>query len=105
MNCYPMAALERTMKIQEVIWNRIVHSSKRDTHPASRGNALTDSSGRMLRRFLPQTHRTFTARAASRTTIVSEIRACSMVPAFAQRDSTAVSVGEKAVLVLNARKR
>ena len=105
MNCYPMAALERTMKIQEVICNRIVHSSKRDTHPAPRGNGPNGFFRMDAEEIFRQTHRTFTARAASRTTIVSEIRACSIVPAFAQRDSTAVSVGEKAVLVLNARKR
>ena len=47
----------------------------------------------------------FTARAASSATIESEINDCSIMPIFAQRESTAVSVGEKAVLVLNARKR
>ena len=58
-----------------------------------------DATG--LKRF----YRTFTARAASNATIVSEINDCVIIPAFAQRESTAVSVGEKAVLVLNARKR
>ena len=48
---------------------------------------------------------TLTARAASNATIVSEISDCSIIPALAQRESAAVSVGEKAVLVLNARKR
>src|ERR1700689_280001 len=52
-----------------------------------------------------QFYRTLTARAASSTTIVSEISDCAIIPALAQRESTAVSVGEKAVLVLNARKR
>ena len=47
----------------------------------------------------------FTARAAIKTIIVSEISDCAIMPNFAPRDSTAVSVGEKAVLVLNARKR
>jgi hypothetical protein len=37
--------------------------------------------------------------------IVNEIKDCSIIPAFAQRESTAVSVGEKAVLVLNARNK
>ena len=46
-----------------------------------------------------------TARAASRAIMVREIRDWSMVPSLAQRESTAVSVGEKAVLVLKARKR
>lgn len=47
----------------------------------------------------------FTARAASNAMIAREIRDCSMVPSFAHRDKTAVSVGENAVLVLNARNR
>ena len=51
------------------------------------------------------THKIFTARAASSATIISEISDCSIVPSFAHRDNTAVSVGENAVLVLNARKR
>jgi len=49
--------------------------------------------------------RIFTARAASRAIIVKEIRACTIITPFAQRDSTAVSVGENAVLVLNARNK
>ncbi len=56
-------------------------------------------------RRMAQSYRTFTARAASSATIVSEISDCVIIPAFAQRESTAVSVGEKAVLVLNARNR
>jgi len=47
----------------------------------------------------------FTARAASKATIVSEINDWSIMASFAQRDNTDVSVGEKAVLVLNARNR
>ena len=54
--------------------------------------------------FIP-TYRMFTALAASNAMIVSEIRACSIMPSFAQRDKTGVSVGENAVLVLKARKR
>ena len=46
-----------------------------------------------------------TARAARRATMVREMRAWSIMPIFAQRERTAVSVGEKAVLVLKARKR
>lgn len=53
----------------------------------------------------PLTQKIFTARAASKTTMVREINDCNIMPTFAQRDRTAVSVGEKAVLVLNARKR
>jgi len=45
------------------------------------------------------------ARAAMMAMIASEMMAWSIIPTFAQRDKTAVSVGEKAVLVLNARKR
>ena len=47
----------------------------------------------------------FTARAASSATTVNEISDCNIIPALAQRESTAVSVGEKAVLVLNARNK
>jgi hypothetical protein len=46
-----------------------------------------------------------TARAARRATTVREIKDWSIMPIFAQRERTAVSVGEKAVLVLKARKR
>ena len=47
----------------------------------------------------------FTARAASRAIIVSETNDWTIMPSFAVRDRTAVSVGEKAVLVLKARNR
>ena len=60
------------------------------------------SGSERLRR---EPERIFTARAASSATIVSEIKDCSIMPALAQRDSTAVSVGENAVLVLNARNK
>ena len=46
-----------------------------------------------------------TPRAARIATTASEIEACSIERTFAQGVSTGVSVGEKAVLVLNARKR
>jgi hypothetical protein len=49
--------------------------------------------------------RIFTARAARRATMVREIEDWSIMPIFAQRERTAVSLGEKAVLVLKARKR
>jgi len=45
----------------------------------------------------------FTARAASKATIVSEINDWSIMVSFAQRDNTDVWVGEKTVLVLRAR--
>ena len=35
--------------------------------------------------------------------MASEITACNIIPIFACRDSTAVSVGESAVLVLKAK--
>jgi len=37
--------------------------------------------------------------------MVNEMSDCSIIPAFAQRDNTAVSVGENAVLVLNAKNK
>jgi hypothetical protein len=45
------------------------------------------------------TQRIFTARAASRAIIAKEINDWTIMPSFARRDRTAVSVGEKAVLV------
>jgi hypothetical protein len=50
-------------------------------------------------------HKMFTARAASSATVVNEIVACTIISPFAHRESTGTSVGEKAVLVLNARNR
>jgi len=50
-------------------------------------------------------HRMFTARAARSATVASEIIDCTIISTFAQRDSTGTSVGENAVLVLNARNR
>ena len=47
----------------------------------------------------------FTALAAIKATVVSEIEACTIIISFAQRESTGTSVGEKAVLVLKARKK
>src|SRR5579872_525140 len=50
-------------------------------------------------------YRMFTARAASRAMVASEMSDCSIMRTFAQRESTGTSVGEKAVLVLKAMKR
>ena len=50
-------------------------------------------------------YRTLTARAASSAMIVKEMRDCNIMAIFAHRARTAVSVGEKAVLVLKARNR
>src|SRR5262249_6188080 len=50
-------------------------------------------------------YRMLTARAASSASTASEITAWTIVRIFAQRERTAVSVGEKAVLVLKARNR
>jgi hypothetical protein len=65
-------------------------------------NLLT-STNHLLR--VTATQRIFTARAASRATIVRKIKDWTIMPGFAQRDKTALSVGEKAVLVLKARNR
>jgi len=46
-----------------------------------------------------------TARAASRAIIINDISDCSIINIFAHLASTGTSVGEKAVLVLNARNR
>jgi hypothetical protein len=50
-------------------------------------------------------HKMLTARAASSATVTSEMLACTIIITLAQRDSTGTSVGENAVLVLNARNR
>jgi hypothetical protein len=50
-------------------------------------------------------HKIFTARAASNATVTSEISDCTIIITLAHRDSTGTSVGENAVLVLNARNR
>ena len=47
----------------------------------------------------------FTARAASKARVASEMLDWSIMAIFAQRASTGESVGENAVLVLKARKR
>jgi hypothetical protein len=47
----------------------------------------------------------FTARAASKAKVTSEMLDCTIIATFAQRESTGESVGEKAVLVLKARNR
>jgi hypothetical protein len=49
--------------------------------------------------------RIFTARAASKATVVNEMSDWIIVITLAHCDSTGVSVGENAVLVLKARKR
>ena len=50
-------------------------------------------------------HRIFTARAARSAIVVSDIADCSIISTLAQRARIAVSVGENAVLVLNARNK
>jgi len=50
-------------------------------------------------------HRILTARAASSAIISSESSDCNIIKPFANRVSAAVSVGEKAVLVLKARNK
>jgi hypothetical protein len=47
----------------------------------------------------------FTALAASRAMVASEMRDWIIISALAQRERTGTSVGEKAVEVLKARKR
>ena len=47
----------------------------------------------------------FTARAASRARVAREMEDWIIINTFAQRESTGESVGENAVLVLNARNR
>ncbi len=50
-------------------------------------------------------YRMFTARAARSATVANEMSACTIISVFAQRESTGESVGENAVLVLNAMNR
>ena len=53
----------------------------------------------------PDPQRILTARAARSAMIKSESRDCSIINIFAQRSSTGVSVGDKAVLVEKARNK
>ena len=50
-------------------------------------------------------HRMFMARAARSAMISNESKDCSIIKIFAHRASAGTSVGEKAVLVLNARNK
>jgi hypothetical protein len=54
---------------------------------------------------LQQIHKILTARAAKTAMTVSETIDCTVISNFAQEVSGAVSVGENAVLVLNARNK
>lgn len=47
----------------------------------------------------------FTALATNTATVANEINACTIIMSFAHRERTSVSVGENAVLVVNARNR
>lgn len=47
----------------------------------------------------------FTLRASRTAAITKEVIACNIIISFAQRDSTGVSVGEKAVHVVKERNR
>jgi hypothetical protein len=47
----------------------------------------------------------FTALAASNARTASEMIACIIISVFAHRDRTGVSVGDNAVLVLNAKNK
>jgi len=56
-------------------------------------------------RRITRCHNMLTARAASKATVVKDMMDCTIIMPLAQRDSTGTSVGENAVLVLNARNR
>ncbi len=51
------------------------------------------------------TYRMFTLRASRTAAITNDVIACSIIISLAQRDSTGVSVGEKAVHVVKERNR
>lgn len=68
-------------------------------------SGFASSLQRAETRRLKALYRIFTARAASSTTVATEMNACSIINSLAQRVSTGQSVGENAVLVLNARNR
>jgi hypothetical protein len=65
---------------------------------ASQPRWITESGAAWIQKMLM-------ARAASSAMIAREMSDCVMTANFAQRPRTAVSVGEKAVLVLKAKKR
>ena len=64
----------------------------------------TRASG-YLKTSLRSGYRIFTARATISTITISEIDACKIIRLLALRESTGTSVGDRAVLVLKARKR
>jgi len=80
-------------------------SFRRFNRPRSYGRGRALALPQSFRPVLRSLYKILTARAAIKTIIVSEISDCAIIPSFAPRDSTAVSVGENAVLVLKARKR
>lgn len=53
----------------------------------------------------PAPYNMFTARAARSAIVAKDMDACTIISVLAQRESTGTSVGENAVLVLNARNR
>jgi hypothetical protein len=89
-------AIRRLMKMNFIPSLRV-----RNPHPGSAGDFKSETGSKAA----GESHSTLTARAASSTTIVSEISDCSIMRPFAQRATGAVSVGEKAVLVLKATNR
>ena len=74
-----------------------------DGEVAERGRSL--DSFRDVRILPRRDHRTLTARAARTASTVSEMMDWSIISTLPHRARTGVSVGEKAVLVLNARNR
>ena len=98
----------RTLTWEEVI-SAIELKSLTDEHPPPKQSLDGPPSGVGWTRSLGHapfaSHKIPTPRAASKTTIDREIKACVIMPSFAPRESTAVSAGENAALVLKAKKR
>ncbi len=72
-------------------------------NPALAGGSAEPRPGK--ERILAPTYKILIARAAKIAKVPNEILLCTIIKHLAQRDSTGTSVGENAVLVLNAKKR
>jgi hypothetical protein len=87
------------------------HDFSRATSARKKRTGLQPLGLAIVRKFhrekkqLPPHYKIFTARAANKATVISEMTDCTIIRILAQADNTGQSVGEKAVLVLKARKR
>ncbi len=85
---------------------RAVRDARESDRPGRQAEGKSASSHRLGRAGqLSLDYKIFTARAARIAIVASEIEAWIIISAFAHRESTGTSVGENAVLVLNAKNK